>query len=73
MIRGLINIYIIITIAEAILSYVPQVKSQQWYKTLKQITDATQAPIRKVLPQDIPVDLSPLIVIFLLNLVKILW
>ena len=73
MIRGLITLYIILTIAEAFLSYVPQIKSQQWYKTLKQITDVAQKPIRKILPQDIPVDLSPLIVIFLLNLLKILW
>jgi YggT family protein len=73
MIRFVINIYIYLVILDAIMSYFPQFKNQQWAKTLKQVADFSLKPIRKLLPNDLPMDFSPLIVIFVLNLVKILW
>jgi YggT family protein len=73
MIRFLIQIYIYLIIFDAILSYFPQVKHQEWVKGLKKIADLSQAPIRKVLPPDLPFDPSPLIVIVLLNLLMALW
>jgi uncharacterized protein YggT (Ycf19 family) len=60
-------------ILDAIMSYFPQYQNQQWAKTLKKATDYTLKPIRKLLPNDLPMDFSPWIVVFLLNLVKILW
>lgn len=73
MIRFIINIYIFIVIADAILSYLPQFQNENWAKSIKKFADYTTKPIRKLLPPDLPVDLSPLLVIFLLNLLKILW
>lgn len=73
MIRFVINIYIYLIIFDAIMSYFPQYQGQQWAKTIKRLADYTLKPIRKMLPADLPFDFSPLIVIFLLNLVKILW
>lgn len=55
------------------MSYFPQYRDQKWAKMLKQAADYTTKPVRKILPSDLPFDLSPLIVIFLLNLVKVLW
>jgi YggT family protein len=73
MIRFVINIYIYLVILDAIMSYFPQFQNQQWAKSLKQVADFSLKPIRKLLPKDLPMDFSPLIVIFVLNLVKILW
>ncbi len=73
MIRFIINIYIVIVLADAILSYLPQFQDQNWAKSIRKIADYSTKPIRKILPADLPVDFSPLIVIFLLNLVKLLW
>lgn len=73
MIRFVIRIYIYLIILDAILSYFPQFREQSWAKTLKQIADVTQKPIRKLLPADLPFDVTPLIVIFLLNLLMLLW
>jgi len=73
MIRFIINFYIVIIIIDAILSYFPQFKDESWAKMIKKAADYTTKPVRKLLPADLPFDLSPLIVIFILNLVKILW
>jgi YggT family protein len=73
MIRSIINIYILILIVDVILSYLPQYRQTSWGQKIKQIADFTCAPIRKFLPQEWPVDFSPLIVIILLKLVEVLW
>ena len=73
MIRFILKIYIYLIILDAIMSYFPQYQNRPWVKSLKQITDFTQNPIRKLLPADLPFDVAPLIVIFLLNLIMLLW
>lgn len=73
MIRFLINAYILVVILDAVLSYFPGLKGQSWVQILRQIADFTQKPIRKVLPPDMPIDLSPLIVILGLQLLMALW
>lgn len=55
------------------MSYLPQYRSQKWAQMVKQLADYTLKPIRKILPPDLPFDFSPLIIIFLLNLIKVLW
>ena len=55
------------------MSYLPQYRSQKWAQMVKQLADYTLNPVRKILPPELPFDLSPLIIIFLLNLVKVLW
>jgi uncharacterized protein YggT (Ycf19 family) len=73
MIRFILKIYIYLIILDAIMSYFPQYRNRPWAKTLKQIADFSQNPIRKLLPADLPFDIAPLIVIILLNLVMLLW
>ncbi|MCT4642727.1 MAG: YggT family protein [Bacteriovoracaceae bacterium] len=73
MIRFIIKIYIYIVILDAILSYFPQVKNQAWAKNIKKIADYTLNPIRKIMPNDLPFDLSPLVLILLLNFVMLIW
>lgn len=73
MIRFVIRIYVYLIILDAILSYFPQFRNKNWLKTLRQITDVVQKPIRKLLPADLPFDVTPLIAIFLLNLLMLLW
>lgn len=73
MIRFLINIYIFIIIADAILSYLPQFRDQEAVKFIKKLADYSLEPVRKLLPKDIPIDASPIIVILGFNLIKLLW
>lgn len=73
MIRMLINLYILVLFIDVILSYLPQFRSQPWAVWIKKIADFTCRPIRQMLPPDLPFDFSPLIVIFVLNLVKFAW
>lgn len=73
MIRFIIDLYIYLLIADAILSYFPQFKNQPWAMWIRKICDYTTAPIRKIIPQDLPFDISPLIVIVILQAIKLLW
>lgn len=73
MIRFLIYVYIGIIIADAILSYFPQYKNHPWAQVIRQAAEVTLKPVRKILPPDLPVDLSPIIVILGLNLLMALW
>jgi uncharacterized protein YggT (Ycf19 family) len=73
MIRLFIEIYIYLIVFDAILSFFPQVQDQKWVRGLRKIADYTLKPIRQALPPDLPIDPSPIIVILLLNLLKVLW
>jgi len=73
MIRFIIRIYIYLIILDAILSYFPQFKDKSWAKSLKLITDATQKPVRKLIPAGLPFDITPIVVIFILNLLMVVW
>lgn len=73
MIRVIINLYIYVIILDAILTFFPQYKNQEWAKLIRKAADFTQKPIRKYLPKDVPWDPSPLIVIIILQLIMTLW
>lgn len=73
MIRILIDIYIFLLIADAIISYFPQIHHYQVVKMLKVATEFSMAPIRKNLPQGLPLDPSPLVVIMILKIFAALW
>ena len=72
-IRPLLNLILILLIVDAILSYIPQVRQQGWAQKLKQGADIILNPIRKFLPKDWPVDVSPLVVIIIVKLVEFIW
>ncbi len=73
MIRLLLNIYMVIIVVDALLSYFPQARTNQIAKQIKMLADLTQKPIRRFLPPDIPIDPSPLIVIILIQVMIKLW
>jgi uncharacterized protein YggT (Ycf19 family) len=62
-----------IVIADAILSWFPQYRHESWALKIKQLAGYTLNPIRRVLPSDLPVDLSPIIVIIIIQLIPSLW
>jgi YggT family protein len=67
MIHSLLQLFIYLLVADVILSYFPDVRRQKWAETLHKIADAPQKPIREMLPKDIPIDPSPMIVIILIQ------
>lgn len=72
-IRTILQLYIYLLIADAILSYFPDLERKDWRRKIHQVCDYTCAPIRKRLPPNLPIDFSPLIVILLINLLMFLW
>jgi YggT family protein len=68
MIHGLLQLFIYLIIADIILSYVPQARGQKWAQMIHKIADAPQRPIREMLPQGLPIDFSPMIVIILVQM-----
>lgn len=73
MIRIILNIYIFIIIIDTVLSYLPPFKDALWARKIRKIVDYTLAPIRKVLPPDLPFDISPIILILLIKMFEALW
>jgi YggT family protein len=73
MIRLLLNAYLLIIVADSILSYFPDYHREPWAKFIKKMADYTLAPIRKILPSEIPVDISPIIVFIIIQLLPSLW
>jgi YggT family protein len=63
-----LQLYIYIIIADIILSYLPQYKTQKWAIIIHKSADFTMKPIREALPQGLPIDLSPMIVIILIQI-----
>jgi YggT family protein len=71
--RYLIEFYILLIIVDSLLSYAPEYRQYSWAKKIKQAADLTLRPIRKALPQDLPFDFSPLIVIMGLNILMLVF
>lgn len=70
MIDAILNILTFIIIADVLMSYVPDLRNQEWARTLHQIADVPQKPIRELLPKDLPLDPSPMIVMFIIQLIR---
>lgn len=71
MIRFLIDIYILILVVDAVISFLPQFRHERWALITRQIASYTLDPVRRVLRRtvpDLPFDISPLIVIIALKL-----
>ena len=69
MIHTLLQLFIYILIADIIMSYMPQFRDQSWARALHKIADAPQKPIRELLPRDLPIDPTPMIVIILIQII----
>ncbi len=75
MIRLILNLYILVLIANSVLSYFPpHIRLQPVPIYIRKISELTCAPIRKLIPaNDFPFDFSPLVVLILIQLLKLLW
>lgn len=71
MIAALLEIFIVLTFIDVIISFVPdqKIKLHPVVKQLRLIVDVPQRPIRNLLPPNIPFDPSPMVVILVLRLV----
>lgn len=72
MLHALINIFILMVLVDAVISFVPNPNVQRHPVViqLRKIVDIPQRPIRQLLPPNIPFDPSPLIIILLLRMVE---
>lgn len=71
-IKSLLQFFIYIVLADVIMSYVPQMREQKWAQVLHKIADAPQKPIREMLPENLPLDPTPMIVIILIQMLMYL-
>ncbi len=74
MIRGivsfLINLLILLVILHAIGSWIPKIRESSFYEKLDSLISPMLNPIRKIVPPAGGLDFSPLILLFLLYLIK---
>jgi YggT family protein len=68
MIHALLQLLIYVIIVDVLLSYFPQFRGQKWAELVHKIADAPQRPIRELLPRDLPLDPTPMIVIILIQM-----
>jgi uncharacterized protein YggT (Ycf19 family) len=69
-----INVYMLVIIADAIVSYLPQYKNKEWAIKLSGLAGYSLSPVRRILPPNsMNIDISPFIVLMVLSLLKVLW
>lgn len=73
MIDGVLQILIYITIADVLLSWIPEVRKQPWAQKLHEFANIPQKPIRDLFPRDIPIDPAPIIIIILCQILMYLF
>lgn len=72
-IRILIDLFCGILILNAIISFLPTLNEKGWALQIKKLCEIFLGPIRRFTPPDIALDISPMILIVLLQLFKLLW
>lgn len=70
MIDAILQLFTLIIFFDVIMSYMPDLQKQEWARSLHKIADIPQKPIRDLLPRDLPLDPAPMIVIFLIQLLR---
>jgi len=73
LIRAILNLYILVIIIDTILSYLPQYKNHPFALNIQKAANFSLKPVKKILPPDMPFDISPIIVILLIKLIEALW
>jgi YggT family protein len=66
----LLDLYSLVLLASVVLSWVQLSEDNAFVKIVRQLTDPVLGPVRKVVPPVGGFDLSPVIVILALNLLK---
>lgn len=70
MIDAILHLFTFIIIFDVLMSYAPDLRKHEWARTLHTIADAPQKPIRDLFPRDLPLDPSPMIVIFIIQIIR---
>lgn len=74
MIKGilslLINLLIILVLLHAVGSWIPKIRESKFYEKLDSLIVPILSPIRKVVPPAGGIDFSPLVLLFILYLIK---
>lgn len=70
MIDAILHLFTLIIFFDVIMSYIPDLRRYEWARVLHQIADAPQKPIRELLPRDLPLDPTPMIVIFIIQILR---
>jgi len=65
----LIELLIILIFIHALGSWIPQIRESRFYEILDRIVEPMLRPIRQVLPSMGGIDISPMILIFILILI----
>ena len=72
MIHQILEILSIIVFIDTILSYFPQIRSQKWAFEMHKMVEVLLRPIRQILPRDMALDPSPMILIMVIQILKML-
>ncbi|RMH79589.1 MAG: YggT family protein [Acidobacteria bacterium] len=74
MIKGLIsfllNLLIVLVVVHAIGSWIPKIRESKAYQSLDSLLSPLLNPLRRILPPTGGLDLSPLVLLFILYLIK---
>ncbi len=65
----LIQLLIILVFIHALGSWIPQIRESRFYELLDRIVEPMLRPIRQVIPDIGGIDISPMILIFILVLI----
>ena len=66
LLSSLIFIYVI-------MSFFPELREQSWARKFNKVMEIPLNPIRELLPKDMPLDPSPMILIMLIQMLKMLF
>ncbi|QRN86423.1 YggT family protein [Clostridia bacterium] len=65
------NVLTWLIVARAILSWLPNARSNRWYRSLVELTETFISPIRKLLPaNNSMIDIAPMVTIVIIILLE---
>lgn len=64
----ILQLYIYIIIIDVVMSYFPQMRSNVFVQKIHQLADVTLRPVREMMPANLPLDISPMIVIIVIQI-----
>ena len=73
MIRFLIDVYVIVLVVDAVLSFLPEFKKYQAAQLIRRLSEPSCRIARRYLPSDLGFDISNFVVIVVLKLLTFFW
>jgi len=70
MLSSLVGLYSLVVLVAVILSWVPQARGSSFGRAVEAMTEPVLEPVRRVVPPIGGLDLSPMIVLILLGLLR---